>query len=169
VKTAEPGMLALAVAVLVAGCTGTNDRHFAKDLTATAACRGPAAEVRFDPGGEIEVSVGGKAVAWANRGGRGLAFAVCPQVRTQRGWRTTQDTVTRKATTLTCHLPRRFYVHVHPVYSSESGEFSPDGSSVYVVVRSRGGLSPHWRFAAAATVMRRDAESALTYSSRSCR
>jgi hypothetical protein len=169
VKTAEPGMLALAVAVLVAGCTGTNDRHFAKDSTATAACRGPAAEVRFDPGGEIEVSVGGKAVAWANRGGRGLAFAVCPQVRTQRGWRTTQDTVTRKATTLTCHLPRRFYVHVHPVYSSESGEFSPDGSSVYVVVRSRGGLSPHWRFAAAATVMRRDGESALTYSSRSCR
>jgi hypothetical protein len=71
--------------------------------------------------------------------------------------------VTRRATTLTCHLPRRFYVHVHPVYSSESGEFSPDGSAVYVVVGK-----PR-RFAASVTVMRRAAESALTYSGRYCR
>ena len=99
-------------------------------------------------------------MAWADTGGRGLAFAVRPRVRTQRGWRTTQDHVSPSAPLL------------HPRPSGlllRKRRVSPDGSSVYVVVRRRGGLPPHLRFAAAATVMRRDAKSAPTYSSRYCR
>jgi hypothetical protein len=154
--------VAVAVAVLVAGCSGTKDRRLLRRLTATVACRGTAAVVRFDPRGEIEVLRGTKTVAWANARGRGLAFAACPQVATQRGWRTIPYSLTKKTTTVTCRFPRGFFVHVHPVYSSQSGEFVPDGSAVYVVVGKQR------KMAASATVMQRASESAFAYSRPYC-
>jgi hypothetical protein len=115
------------------------------------------------PKGEIEVLRGNKTVAWANASGRGLAFGACPEVATQRGWRNVPYSLTKKTTTVTCRLPHRFFVHVHPVYSSQSGEVVPDGSAVYVVVGK-----PR-KMVASATVMQRASESAFTYSRSNCR
>lgn len=119
--------------------------------------------VRFNPSGEIEVLRGNKTVAWANGSGRGLDFGSCPQVATQRGWRNVPYSLTKKKRTVTCRLPRLFFVHVHPVYSSQSGEIVPDGSAVYVVVGK-----PR-KMVASATAMQRDGESAFTYSRSNCR
>jgi hypothetical protein len=164
VKTTQTAVVAVAVAVLVGGCSGSkDDRHFLSRLTATAGCRGTAAVVRFDPRGEIEVLRGSKAVAWGNASGRGVDFGACPQVATQRGWRNVPYSLTKKTRTVTCRLPRLFFIHVHPVYSSQSGEFVPDGSAIYVVVGK-----PR-KIVAGATVMQRASESAFTYSRSNCR
>lgn len=103
-------------------------------------------------------------MAEADAGARRLDFEACTRVRTQRGWRVNlRYTRVEGTTELRCRFGGQFFVHVHPTFSSESGEVAPDGSAVYLVV------GPKPTIVASATVDRRSSASVLSFSRRYCR
>jgi hypothetical protein len=161
IRTAGSLCAALVVIAAVTACAGEDP-----DLEATARCSGTTVELRFDPAGSIRVETGGRTVAEADAGGRRLAFDVCPRARTQRGWGTgSRYTRTDEPVILSCRLDKGFFVHVHPTSSSESGELSPDGSAVYLTIKTGAALP---LIVASAVVDEREARSTLTYSRRFC-
>jgi hypothetical protein len=150
----------IVVVAVATACAGMDP-----DLEATARCSSSTVELKFDPSGSIRVEIAGRTAAEADAGGRRVAFDACPRVGTQRAWRTgTRYTRIRSPVILSCRLRQGFFVHVHPTFSSESGEFDPDGSAVYLVI---GG--PHQRLiVASAAVDERSSRSSLAYSRRFC-
>ena len=125
---------------------------------ALAGCSG----LSFD-GGRVEVRLGDDRVAWADTDRRRLEEG-CERVKIQKSWFVgVRYARTGQRTTLTCRFSGRFFVHVQPTYSSESGEVSPDGSAVYLVV------GPKKRtLVASASVTESSGGSDLQYSRRYC-
>jgi hypothetical protein len=142
--------------VLLAGCSS-------EGFEGTVACRGTAAEFRFDPGEGAEVRLAEHRIGWADAGKRGLDADRCERVATQTEWFTgiAYQRATKRVT-LRCRLPGRFYLHAHPSFSSDSGEVFPDGSALYLVVEQT-------RTIVASAGIGEDAEkSSLSYSRRYC-
>ena len=117
-------------AALLPGCSIVGGDRF----EATALCTESAAELVWDPEDRIEVRVADQVAAWADDDGREVDFDVCDKTATQQGWFVgIPYTHTKKPVTLSCRFRGRFFVHVHPTYSSEGGG-SADGSAVYLVI-----------------------------------
>jgi hypothetical protein len=129
-------LLVVLALLFCAGCS-KNGGSLSAGLEATARCTGSAAELRFEPK-RIEVRTGGETVAEATTKGRTIDFDMCARTRTQQGWFTPRPYArSDESTTLTCRFRAGFFIHVHPVYSSQGGEDRPEGSAVYLVVGSK--------------------------------
>lgn len=133
--------------------------------SATVRCQGSIVELEFDPAGNIEVRVRGKAVAVADAARRGLNADACADEPTQRGWGTAipyRRSEERK--TITCRFPGHFFVHVHPVSPSWAGG-RPAGSAVYLVLgkRLQPGSGPNRTILASASVVERYEESRVVF------
>ncbi len=152
--------VAAVVAVLIAtACASAGGRS----LEASARCHGTAVQLRFDPQGGIEFRTSGKRIAWADAADRHIDFSLCKKTRTQRAFhKPGRYTYTRNASKLSCRVPTRFFVHVHPVYTASGGEGSPSGSAVYLILGSRHALI------ASATVENDSSQSSLAYSPGFC-
>jgi hypothetical protein len=152
----------LAAAAFAIGCS--EDHPFNKGLEATALCGGSTAELSFEPERRIEVRAGDRRLAEADSGGREIDFDECERVKTQRSWFTGIPYArTKEKLKLVCRFRHEFFVHVHPVFTSESGEFVPDGSAVYLVVGTRRKI-----VASASVVEAKSTPSSLSYSHRYC-
>ena len=131
-------------------------------LEATVVCESSSVTFQFEPKGKLRVRERDD-VAWASVKGRGLDFEVCSRTRTQRRWFTGRPYIrTKQAMTLECHFRGRFFVHVQPIFTSESGGFTPDGSGVLLDVGSR------HLIVASASVARPTGQSSLSYLRRFC-
>jgi len=106
----------------------------------------------------IEVRVGGHTVAHATTHGRSIDFKACARIRTQTRWFTGVPYVrTHTETMLLCRFRVGFFLHAHPVYSSQGGEDFPEGSAVYLVVGTK------HRLVASATVESNPSRGTLSF------
>jgi hypothetical protein len=145
-----------AVALLLAGCSGDG-------FEGTARCNATVAEVVFDPNEQVEIRTGGDRVGWADAGGRGVDDKTCKRVETQTEWFVgIEYTRATEPTMLRCWFPERFFVNVHPTYSSESGEMFPDGSALSLVAEERRTI------VASASITDASAGDSLQYSREHC-
>jgi hypothetical protein len=125
--------LVILALLLCSGCS-KDVGSLGAGLEATARCTRSAAELRFEPK-RIEVRAGGETVAQATTERRTIDFDTCARTPTQQGWFTPRPYArSNDSTTLTCRFRAGFFIHVHPVYSSQGGEDLPEGSAVYLVV-----------------------------------
>jgi hypothetical protein len=97
-------------------------------------------------------------VAWADADWRGADQDVCEPVRTPDDWLVGFEYErTTGPATIHCRFPKRFFVHAHPTFSSESGELFPDGSALYLVAAEQRSI------VASASVADDSARSSLRY------
>ncbi|HEU6445983.1 MAG TPA: hypothetical protein VFL61_13085 [Gaiellaceae bacterium] len=139
---------------LLAGCSSER-------FEGTVRCEDSAAEVVYDQGG-VEVRVRDERVGWADAGDRGFG-GECERVATQESWGTEFEYAQATGrVTLRCRFPARFFVHVHPTYSSESGEAFPDGSALYLVAEEGRNI------VVSASIQDDSGDSTLQFSERYC-